>query len=172
MHQCLPDLFEQWAVLRPSWFMQNFTGTHMHAAGIRADGTIRSATAGGRVGFVDADDIAATAVHALTVGHAPNTDLVLTGPEALGYDDIAAITTEVTGRPVVHRHLSYEEMRDHLTLTALIPPEFAAMLAGLDRAIAEGAEDRVTDTVQRLTGRPARTFRAHLERSAPVSSGQ
>jgi hypothetical protein len=30
------------------------------------------------------------------------------------------------------------------------------MLAGLDRAIAEGSEDRVTDAVQRLAGRPAR----------------
>jgi hypothetical protein len=34
----------------------------------------------------------------------------------------------------------------------------------MDRAIAAGAEDRVTDTVQRLTGRPPRTFRAFRER--------
>ncbi|KPI08459.1 hypothetical protein OK006_5567 [Actinobacteria bacterium OK006] len=26
VHQVLPGLFEQWAVLRPSWFMQNFAG--------------------------------------------------------------------------------------------------------------------------------------------------
>ncbi|MFD3911832.1 NAD(P)H-binding protein [Streptomyces sp. NPDC058603] len=161
VHQALPDLFEQWAVLRPSWFMQNFTGTHAHAVSIREDGIIRTATGSGRVGFVDAEDIAAVAVHALTDEHAPNTDLVLTGPEALSYDDIAAITTEVTGRPVVHRRLSYEHMRDQLA--ALIPVEFATMLADMDRAIAEGAENRVTDTVQRLTGRPARGFRAFLE---------
>lgn len=162
VHQALPDLFEQWAVLRPSWFMQNFTGVHAHSASIREDGIIRTATGSGRVGFVDAEDIAAVAVHALTDAHAPNGDLVLTGPEALSYDDIAAIITEVTGRPVVHRRLSYEHMRDHLTTQ--LPVEFAVMLAGMDRAIAEGAEDRITDTVQRLTGRPARTFRALLER--------
>ncbi|MFE4911372.1 NAD(P)H-binding protein [Streptomyces sp. NPDC056652] len=162
VHDALPDLFEQWAVLRPSWFMQNFTGTHTHAVSIREEGVIRTATGSGRVGFVDAGDIAAVAVHALTDEHAPNTDLVLTGPEALSYDDIAAITTEVTGRPVVHRRLSHEHMRDHLT--ARIPVEFATMLADMDRAIAEGAENRVTDTVQRLTGQPARTFRALLER--------
>jgi hypothetical protein len=45
-----------------------------------------------------------------------------------------------------------------------MPKEFAAMLAGMDRAIAQGAEDRVTDSVQRVTGRPARTFRALAER--------
>ncbi|CAM5557521.1 putative oxidoreductase YesF [Streptomyces afghaniensis 772] [Streptomyces afghaniensis] len=63
---------------------------------------------------------------------------------------------------MVHRRLSYEQMRDRLT--AEVPVEFAAMLAAMDRAIAAGAEDRVTDTVQRLTGRPPRTFRAFLER--------
>lgn len=162
VHQALPGLFEQWAVLRPSWFMQNFTGTHAHALSIRADGVIWTATGNGRVGFVDAEDIAAVAVHALTDDHAPGTDLVLTGPEALSHDDIAAIITEVTGRPVVHRRLSYERMRDRLA--AQVPLEFAAMLAGMDRAIAEGAEDRTTDTVRRLTGRPPRGFRAVAER--------
>jgi len=162
VHQALPDLFNQWAVLRPSWFMQNFTGTHVHALSIREHGTILTATGHGRVGFVDAEDIAAVAVHALTDEHAPNTDLVLTGPEALSYDDIATIITEVTGRPVVHHHLTYEQMRDRLT--AEVPLEFAAILAGMDRAIAEGAEDRTTDTVQRLTGRPPHSFREVAER--------
>ncbi|MFF2925212.1 NAD(P)H-binding protein [Streptomyces celluloflavus] len=168
VHQALTDLFEQWAVLRPSWFMQNFTGTHAHARSIRDEGIIRTATESGRAGFVDAEDIAAVAVHALTDEQAPNTDLVLTGPEALGHDDIATIITEVTGRTVAHRRLSYEQMRDRLTTQ--VPVEFAAMLAGMDRAIAEGAEDRITDTVQRLTGRPPRTFRALLEREMPCSS--
>ncbi|TWV31230.1 ergot alkaloid biosynthesis protein [Streptomyces misionensis] len=164
VHQVLPELFEQWAVLRPSWFMQNFTGTHPHAVSIREEGVIRTATGSGRVGFVDAEDIAAVAVRALTDERAPGTDLVLTGPEALGHDDIAAIVTEVTGRPVVHHRLSFEQMRDRLA--EHLPMEFAALLAGLDRAIAEGAEDRVTDTVERVTGRPPGSFRALLEREA------
>ncbi|MEV0415120.1 NAD(P)H-binding protein [Streptomyces sp. NPDC050448] len=162
VHQALPGIFDEWAVLRPSWFMQNFTGGHMHAVGIRTDGTLLTATGHGRVGFVDAADIAAVAVRALTDVQPPNRDLVLTGPEALSHDDIATVITEVTGRPVVHRPLSYEEMRDRLA--ALMPQEFAAMLAGMDRAIAEGAEDRVTDSIQRVIGRPARTFRAVAER--------
>lgn len=168
VHQELPDLFEQWAVLRPSWFMQNFTGTHAHARSIREEGIIWTATGSGRVGFVDAEDIAAVAVRALTDEQAPNTDLVLTGPEALGHDDVAAIITELTGRVVVHHRLSYEQMRDRLTTQ--VPEEFAAMLAGMDRAIDGGAEDRITDTVQRLTGRPPRSFKAVLEREMRGSS--
>jgi hypothetical protein len=39
-----------------------------------------------------------------------------------------------------------------------LPPEYAAMLAGLDEDIRHGAEDRVTPAVQDVTGRPARSF--------------
>jgi uncharacterized protein YbjT (DUF2867 family) len=162
VHQALAGLFEEWAVLRPSWFMQNFTGDHVHAETIRANGTILTATGRGRVGFVDADDISAVAVHALTATRPPNTDLIITGPQALGYDDVAAILTEVTGRTVTHRQLTHEQLRDRLAAT--MPRDFAALLAGLDLAIAEGTEDRTTDTVQRLTGRAPRSFREFAER--------
>ncbi|MEU8515736.1 NAD(P)H-binding protein [Kitasatospora sp. NPDC048722] len=162
VHRALPGLFGEWAVLRPSWFMQNFTGEHLHARSIREDGVIRTAAGDGRVGFVDADDIAAVAVHALTDDRAPDGDLVLTGPEPLSYDDVAAIVAEVTGCRVVHHHLTHDEFRDRLA--AGMPREFAELLAGMDRAIAGGAEDRITDTVQRLTGRPPNGFRVVAER--------
>ncbi|MFB7666367.1 SDR family oxidoreductase [Kitasatospora sp. NPDC056138] len=162
VHQALPGLFDQWAVLRSSWFMQNFAGSTSHARSIRDEGAIMSASGEGRVGFIDAEDIAAVAVRALTDEQAPDTDLVLTGPQALSYADVAAIITEVTGRPVVHRQLTFEELRDRWA--AEIPLEFATMLAGMDRAIAAGAEDRTSDTVERLTGRSPGTFRTFVER--------
>ncbi|WP_030680018.1 NmrA family NAD(P)-binding protein [Streptomyces rimosus] len=156
VHDALPGLFVEWAVLRPSWFMQNFTGGHLHARSIRSDGMIATATDDGRVGFVDADDIAAVAARALTDPTAPNTDLVLTGPEALSYDAVAAVITQVTGRPVTHRRLTHQQLCDHLADDT--PADFAALLADLDRSIADGAEDRTTDTVERMTGRPPRSF--------------
>ncbi|MFJ2771045.1 NAD(P)H-binding protein [Streptomyces sp. NPDC087300] len=169
VHEALPGFFEHWAVLRPSWFMQNFTGAHAHALSIREEGAVWTATGSGRIGFVDADDIAEVAVRALTDERAPDTDLVLTGPEVLGYDDIAEIVSDVTGRPVEHRRLSYEQLRDRLA--ALIPVEFAAMLAEMDRAIAGGAEDRTTDTVRRVTGRPPRSFRAFMASAESEKTG-
>jgi uncharacterized protein YbjT (DUF2867 family) len=120
-----------------------------------------TATGSGRVGFIDVDDIAAVAVHALTDAAVPGTDLVITGPEALSYDEIAATISQVTGRHVRHRPLTYEQMRDRLATG--IPEEFAALLARLDRSIAEGAEDRTTDTVERVTGRAPRAFRDFAE---------
>ncbi|GHB83803.1 oxidoreductase [Streptomyces cirratus] len=162
VHEELPGLFEEWAVLRPSWFMQNFAASTPHGRSIRDEGAIMSASDDGRVGFIDAEDIAAVAVRALTDDQAPDTDLILTGPQTLSYAEVAATIAEATGQPVVHRKLTFEELRDRWA--AEIPLEFATMLAGMDRAIAGGAEDRTTDTVERLTGRPPGTFRSFVER--------
>jgi uncharacterized protein YbjT (DUF2867 family) len=145
----------EWTVLRPSWFMNNFTGDHPVAHGVRA-GEIVTATGSGRIGFVHASDIAAVAVHALTDERPHDTDHLITGPRALSYTEAAAIITDVTGRPVTHRAVEAPELRERLSA---YPPEFAALLAALDTAIAAGAEDRVTDTVARVTGRPAQDFR-------------
>ena len=167
VHAALPGEFPEWAVLRPSWFMQNFTGPHhAHAASIRADGEIVTATGEGRVPFVDADDIAAVAAHALTDPAPPDTDWILTGPEALSYDDVARALTAHLGRTVRHRAVSAEELAARWARELPeLPAGFAAVLAGLDAAIADGAEDRVTDTVLRVTGRPPRSFAEHVANS-------
>ncbi|HEX4224687.1 MAG TPA: NAD(P)H-binding protein [Pseudonocardiaceae bacterium] len=151
-------IIPEWTVLRPSWFMNNFTGDHPVADGVRT-GEIVTATGSGRVGFVDAEDIAAVAVRALTDRQPHNTDHLITGPDALSYDDAAAIITEVTGRPVAHRAVGVAELLGRLSA---YPPDFAAILAALDVAIGAGAEDRVTETVTRVTGRPPRDFRAFV----------
>ncbi|AKL69319.1 NmrA family NAD(P)-binding protein [Streptomyces sp. Mg1] len=164
VHQVLPGLFDEWAVLRPSWFMQNFTGDHAHAHSVRSEGVIRTAAGEGRVGFVDAEDIAAVAFRALTDTRAPNTDLILTGPSALNHREVAEVLSEVTGRCVVHEELTPEQMRDRLA--AFMPAEFAALLADMDRAIAAGAEDRTTDAVRSVTGLPPLDFRAVALREA------
>ncbi|MFE0024261.1 NmrA family NAD(P)-binding protein [Amycolatopsis sp. NPDC059021] len=151
----------EWAVLRPSWFMQNFTGEHLVAQGVR-DGEIVTATGDGRVAFVDATDIAAVAVRALTDDEPHNTDHVITGPEALSYAETAGIIARHTGRPVRHRAVGTTEFAERLTNDGL-PAEYAAMLAALDEDIRRGAEDRVTPTVERVTGNPARSFRTFVK---------
>lgn len=158
LHRLVRDTVPEWAVLRPSWFMQNFTGDHVVAHSIRDDGWIVTATGDGRVGFVDADDIAAVAVRALLDDHPHNTDHVITGPEAIGYADAARVVAEVSGRRVDHVTVSAAALRERL-VDAGMPREFAAVLAGLDEDIRRGAEDRTTDTVRRITGREPRSFR-------------
>lgn len=144
----------EWTVLRPSWFAQNFTGDHPVAAGVRA-GRVVTATGQGRVPFVDAGDIAAVATAAL-VGKAHGEQLI-TGPEALSYDEACAVAARVVGHPVEHVPVSPEAFADHLADGGL-PRPMARVLAGLDELIAAGAEDRVTDVVERVTGSAPRAL--------------
>jgi uncharacterized protein YbjT (DUF2867 family) len=166
LHRMVREGVPEPTVLRPSWFMQNLLGDHPHARSARTDGEIVTATGSGRVGFVDAGDIAAVAVHALVDGVPRTGEYLLTGPEALGYDDVAGVLSEITGRPVRHRSASVAELTARL-VAAGYPPDFSAMLAALDADIARGTEDRITSAVQDVTGRPPRSFRevvaeAHL----------
>ncbi|MEV4805506.1 ergot alkaloid biosynthesis protein [Nonomuraea sp. NPDC049421] len=157
LYDVVRTVMPEWTVLRPSWFMQNFTGEAVALR--RRDGELISATGGGRVAFVDAGDIAAVAGHALTDPVPHDTDHVLTGPETLTYDEVAALLTELGAGPLRHRPLTPDELAAHFAAHGM-PREFAALLAALDADIGTGTEDRVTDTVERVTGRPPRTFRA------------
>ena len=159
VHDAVADTFPQWAVLRPSWFMQNFTGRHVHGDAIREGGVLTSATGGGRVGFVDVRDIARVAVRALLDDRSLDGDPILTGPAALSYDDVAAIISRESGRTITHVDVGYDRLRE-IHSTAGLPDDYAALLAGLDGLIAAGAEDRTTDCVLRITGSPPRSFEA------------
>jgi uncharacterized protein YbjT (DUF2867 family) len=162
VHAWLAKSASAWAVLRPSWFMQNFS-EGPHAATIREEGIIYTATGAGRVGFIDAEDIAATAAASLTATTPLNSDVVLTGPEALSYDDTAAIITAALGRPV--RHVSLDPAALAVRLVAKgLSADYAEMLMGLDADIASGAEDRTTLGVEQVTRQRPTSFRAFANR--------
>lgn len=155
------DRVPQAAVLRPSWFMQNFVGDHPVAVGIRERGQISTATGRGRVGFVDPHDIAAVAGHLLLGEPIPDGELILTGPQALSYDEAAAVVSEVTGTAVRHTSITAEELTAAIEAGG-VPHDYARMLAGMDEEIAGGSAERITTTVQDVTGRAPRSFREFL----------
>jgi ergot alkaloid biosynthesis protein len=156
VHAFLKSQAPQWAVLRPTWFMQNFS-EQQHLLPIREEDAIYSATEDGRVPFIDADDIAAVATHALLSADFPNGDLVLTGPETLSYDDVAAILSQTLGRTVTHRRISEKQLSERFQSQGMTT-EYANVLAAMDTAIARGGEDRVTDEVRRVTGHSPTNF--------------
>jgi uncharacterized protein YbjT (DUF2867 family) len=111
---------------------------------------------------VDVADIAAVGDEALTAADPPQADLVVTGPEVLTYDEVAATISEVSGRPVAHRKVDEPAFAQWLTGEG-VPAPFAAMDAALDAALATGTGDHVGDVVERTTerrtGRSPRSFR-------------
>lgn len=141
--------------------MQNFTCAHPVAGSIRDAGEFVTATGAGRLPFIDARDIGRVAAHLLAAPEAHCGEYVLTGPDALTYDDAAATMSEVTGRTVRHRAVEPERFTDFLVASGY-DPGFAAVLAALDTLVRDGTQATVTDTVERLTGTPPRSFAAYL----------
>lgn len=165
VHALLHERVPEWTVLRPSWFMQNFERDHYLKAELTAHDRLPTSVQDGRVAFVDAQDIAAVALRALVDDEPHQAEHVITGPQALSYDDIAVTLSGVAGRRITHERVGREGVRD-LMVDAGMPAGFAEMLAGLEDALREGAEDRVTDTVERVTGRPPRSFEAWAQAHA------
>lgn len=160
LHQNAPE----WTVLRPSWFMENFS-ENQHSVTICAEDAIYSATGDGLVPFVAAADIAEVALRALINEVSFDSDMVLTGPEAMTYDTAAATIGAACGRPIRHICLSGEEMTARFESIG-VPGDYAAMLAGLDLAIAAGAEARTTTVVEDVTGRSGMTLAAFAAENA------
>lgn len=159
VHAFLRQHVPEWAVLRPSWFMQNFVDPrHHHARGLLA-GTLVTATGKGRVGFVDARDIAAVAARALVDPVSHNAAYVITGLEALSYDDVVQRVGQAVGRVIEHRVVESGEVMRHMIENG-IPDAYAQLLTQLEADVRRGVHAGITDTVHRVTGRQPRRFDA------------
>ncbi len=142
------------AILRPGSFMQNFLGT---AETIRGQDQFYGSSGDGKIAMIDAWDIAAVAVALLTGEEHAGGVYPLTGPEALSNTEAAAVISEVVGREIRYVDVSGDAFKAVL-LEAGLEEWLADDLVTLNDLLAEGAEARVTDDVERVTGRPARTF--------------
>lgn len=156
IHQAIRELSPEWAVLQPAYFMQNFL--NQHAPTIKNDGVIITATGEGRIGFVDAADIAEVGVHALIDEVPHNTAHQITGPQALNYAEAAKIIENLSGITIEHQQIEASELAERFVSFGM-PDDYARFLASLEDNIRyNGTEDLVTDTVKRVTGRAPRSL--------------
>lgn len=147
-----------WTILRPHAFMQNWFGDL--AESVRNEGVIYSPIADGRVPFIDARDIAAVAAQVLEHPEAHiGKKYVLTGGAAVGYADVATALSEALGRPVSHRPISMEEARSRAAARGTPPEAIDAQLALAAYQRDGGPTAQVSETVERLLGRPPRSLR-------------
>ncbi len=144
-----------WTILRPngiSFFLLD------HAPSVREHGVFRTAAGRGRMALIDADDIGAvTAGVFADRGRYAGAVLDLTGPAAVSYGDVADILTSVTARPVAHDDISAEDAHALLLDVGIAEWEADGIIANwLMTRDGSGGFDRVTDQVERVTGRPPR----------------
>lgn len=164
VHQWLIDNTEDWSVLRPAAFMENFSEGPF-AASIRAENTIYSNTGEGAVAFIAAADIARAAFAALTAPTPLNADFTLTGDEALSYDEVARLIGEACGRPISHTHISTAEMTERFVARGL-PQGQAMFLAMAYETIAGGWQAATADGFTTLTTQTPMAFHTFAKANA------
>ena len=151
--------------------------TFIHAAGfmsnalswsesIRRAGVLRSSTGRGKIAFIHPDDVAAVATASLTTRDYDGQALVVTGPKALSYGEMAATIGRAIGKAV-----GFEEISDEQAYAGTIEwagkGAYADALVGIWRAVREGRLETVTDGVKQITGRePIRFARWATENAA------
>ncbi|SCL51400.1 SDR family oxidoreductase [Micromonospora chersina] len=150
-----------YTILRPGFFAQNLADAY--GRDIREDDRIYLPAGSGRAAFVDTRDLGdvAATVFADPVAHG-GAAYALTGPQALDFDEVAALLTEVLGRPVRYQAASVGGYLRHLRRRGT-PLTQALVQAVLHTGLRRGQAERVDPTLPRLLGRPPRTLRQYVQ---------
>ncbi|SDE32454.1 NmrA family NAD(P)-binding protein [Glycomyces harbinensis] len=143
----------EWTHLQPGEFMSNAL---TWAEDIRAEGVVREPFGEVAHAPTHAADIAAVGAVALTTGAHAGKAYELTGPEPLTVPDQVAAISAAIGREVRFEVLSEEQGKDRMRAMGLDDPTIDYVLGW--RADPPAWTTRASDTVERVTGRPARTF--------------
>ncbi|MEO3795418.1 NAD(P)H-binding protein [Nonomuraea sp. B10E15] len=157
----------EWTISRPGWFAQNFS-EGFFADAVRV-GELRLPAGDGATAFVDAEDIAAVVVAALTEDRHAGQIYELSGPRAVTLGEAVATISEATGREVRYVPLSVQGYVAELVQQGW-PPADAESFADVIEPLRTGKDEYVSNGVQRALGRPPRTF-AEFARSTAAAGG-
>ncbi|MFB9311022.1 uncharacterized protein YbjT (DUF2867 family) [Agromyces hippuratus] len=156
------------AIVRASWFAQNFTEGMLGDAA--TTGVLALPAGNVREPFIDVDDVAAVAVEALTgTGHEGRVHEV-TGPESLTFAEVAAILSETTGREIVYVPMEFDEF--HAAVAAEEGESVANLLTELCRETFDGRNVLPTGGVAAALGRRPRDLRSVLTNAAAAATAR
>jgi uncharacterized protein YbjT (DUF2867 family) len=153
--------------LRPLFFMQNIL---RFAPAIRASGGFEGSLGLGKVAMIDVDDIAAVAATALTTDAHAGKAYVLTGPEAHSYSDVAERLSRILGKTVTYKDVPLAVMQERL-LASGMPEWHVDVQVDFSTALSAGHASAVTNTVEAVTGRPARTLEQFIQEHVVLFTG-
>lgn len=160
VEQHIKDSGVGYTVLRPSYFMQNLC-RHIstHGVDIAAHGEIFIPAGNGRTSFIDSRDVARVALDVFAQPERHRSQIyTLTGAERLDFREVAAILSDVLGRPIRYTRPSLPRFwarmwRRGVTWDTIL---FMSIVYSLTRA---GRNEPLTDELPRLLGRPATSMR-------------
>jgi NAD(P)H dehydrogenase (quinone) len=116
----------------------------------------------GETAYVSREDCAAAAAAVLSTESHDGEAYDIAGPRPLSQDDVAALLSEVSVRPVEAVSVDDEEFVQGLAAYGM-PEPAARSIATFGRAIREGFISEASGAVENLTGRPPRSLREVFE---------
>ncbi|WP_370368989.1 NAD(P)H-binding protein [Catenulispora sp. GP43] len=140
-------------ILYPSWLATN--ARRDWGAAIRAGGPVELPYPAAQCVPIHPDDVAETAVELLLHDTHRSRLQILTGPESVRLDEAVATIGATLGRSIPVREISREDAL--VRREAWMPAEILESLLE-SAAAAVGRPASLTNTVERITGRPARSL--------------
>ena len=139
--------------LRPGAFARN--AIRFWANQIRSDRQVRLPFPDSQQAPIADEDIAATAVCALTKPQLDGQKIVITGPHSLTMREQVGVISRAIAQPIAVINVSDAEAR--ALYGRILPPKYLELL--MSQWAFEATEPAVvTDAVERITGRPAITY--------------
>ena len=141
------------------------TNAYQWIGTVKGEGVVYNALGAGKAAPIAPEDIAAVAVHALTVPNPSPEVFEVTGSELLSVPEQVAILSKALGKPIKSVDVPAESAAQGLPRAGL-PAPVAAAVAQSFAAIREGRMAIVKDTVKQVTGRQPRTFQSWAQEHA------
>ena len=165
--QALREIAPSATVVRCSFFAQNFS-EGAFGDDVRA-GQLHLPVDGVGEPFVDANDVAAVAVAALTEPGHEGEVYEVTGPELLTFAEAAKTISAGASIP-----LDFTPVPADAWIAALraegLPPEVVDLLTHLFTEVLDGRNSRVGDGVSRALGRAPRSFATYVDEAATAGA--
>ncbi|MGO4637397.1 SDR family oxidoreductase [Mesorhizobium sp. 2RAF45] len=156
-----------YTIFRNGWYQENLFMALPHAI---ASGQWYTSAGDGRIAHGSRDDMAAAIAAGLASGSTDSKTYTLTGPRAYTTAEIAALVSEVTGKPLDVIQLPDEALTEGVK-AAGVPEEFARVIVSFDANTRSGRIAMVTDAVETLSGRKPRTLKQFLEANKAALAG-
>jgi len=158
-----------WTILRPGFFAQNLADAYR--SDIMGDDRIYLPAGRGRAAFIDVRDLgdAVATVFSNPAAHR-HAGYTLTGPQALDFEEVAAVLTRELGRPIRYQPANVLAYMRHLKGQGL-PSLQVLVQTILHTGLRRGQAEKVDPTLAQLLGHPARTLEEYVhDHSATWSS--
>ncbi|WP_329522139.1 NAD(P)H-binding protein [Spirillospora sp. NBC_01491] len=152
--RAIEDSGLEWTFVRPGEFCTNALGWRDE---IRSGEPVRNAFAGAAMAPIHERDIAAVAARALVTDDLVGATPLLSGPESLTHPDMVAIIGAAVGRPARFEEITEAEAREAMLSRPYMRPGLVDVLMRL-RATSVGRPAEISPEVERITGRPGRSF--------------